>query len=84
MRPLRYVQTVLWSLTGLGRRGDATEVVESAKPLGLVVVAVIAAALFAGILLLLAVASVAIVGRGFKSDPLAANLLLSELELEDA
>lgn len=54
MKPLRYVYTVLWSFVGLGRREDAADVFDKGNPIGIVVVALILAAVFIGLLLFVA------------------------------
>jgi hypothetical protein len=64
MNTLNYVQNVLWSFVGLGRRGDFDEVTSKGKPVQLIVVAVALAALFVVILVSLAMVAVSSLGNG--------------------
>jgi hypothetical protein len=50
---LNYVRNVLWSFIGLGRRQDFDEVTRTAHPVALIAVALVLAAAFVGVLLLL-------------------------------
>lgn len=58
MNTLRYVQAVLWSFIGLGRRQDMAELVRQGSPVRLVAVGLTLAAVFVLTLVLLAVLAV--------------------------
>ncbi|MEF7613104.1 DUF2970 domain-containing protein [Aquincola sp. MAHUQ-54] len=62
MKLLRYVQAVLWSFIGLGRRSDMAELHRTGHPLVLVIVAVALAALLVGLLVGVAVVAVRTLG----------------------
>jgi len=51
---LRYVRLVLWSFFGIRRRADATEEIDKARPLRVVVTAVLLALVFVALLVWLA------------------------------
>lgn len=61
MGTLRYIQAVLWSFIGLGRRADMAELQSHANPAALVAVGVIAAVLLVGVLMGLAMLAVHLV-----------------------
>ena len=46
MNILRYIQAVLWSFIGLGRRSDLHELQEKANPVALVATAIVGVVLF--------------------------------------
>ena len=58
MNAVRYVQAVLWSFIGLGRRRDMAELVRGANPLALIAVGFTMAGLFVATLLGLALFAV--------------------------
>jgi hypothetical protein len=55
---LRYVQTVLWSFIGLGRRENFGEVTRAGNPLALIAIAISLGAIFVLTLLGLAILAV--------------------------
>jgi len=59
---IRYVQTVLWGFTGLGRRQDMAKIAGSGNPLGLIAVGLVLAAVFVGVLVALAMLAVSSLG----------------------
>jgi hypothetical protein len=56
----RYVQAVLWSFVGLGRREDMDALDTSAKPVVLIAVGIACAAMFIAVLLGLATLAVSL------------------------
>ncbi len=58
MTLLRYVQTVLWSFIGLGRRENFGEVTRTGNPLALIAIAISLGAIFVLTLLGLAILAV--------------------------
>jgi hypothetical protein len=64
MNTLRYIQTVLWSFIGLGRRGDFDEVTSKGKPAQLIIVAIVMAVLFVVVLVSLAMFAVSSLSNG--------------------
>lgn len=59
---VRYVSTVLWSFTGLGRRQDMAKVVEKGNPLALIGVGLLLATVLVGVLVTLATLAVSSLG----------------------
>ncbi len=58
MNVLRYVHTVLWAFTGLGRRRDMAKVAGSGNPIALIAVGLTLALVFIAVLVGLAMFAV--------------------------